>query len=184
MTRESDNRARQRERPGGENRKDGEPWEGGKQRTRESVRRNTARTGGEGKEKALAGVGRQSPGPRNGRQERSTLSEFLSPPVLDAGDVHPEVAPGERSGQDRQHCLPAALQVSASHLPESRAPVPSVSPPEWGQSRESHFPSATLEFTAQEITSDNKSTLCCVSGCAWALWSTGQRIVTFGEGSM
>lgn len=117
-------------------------------------------------------------------QERSTLSEFLSPPVLDAGDVHPEVAPGERSGQDRQHCLPAALQVSASHPPESRAPVPSVSPPEWGQSRESHFPSATLEFTAQEITSDNKSTLCCVSGCAWALWSTGQRIVTFGEGSM
>lgn len=77
------------------------------------------------KEKALDAMCRQSPDPRNGSQERSILSEFLPPAALNTGDVHPDMVPEEKSGQDKPHCLPAAPQLFASHHPESR---PGLSP--------------------------------------------------------
>lgn len=64
------------------------------------------------KEKALAGKCRQSPGPRNESQERSILSEFLPPPVLNTGDVFPDMVPEKGSGQDKpplSACCSSAL---------------------------------------------------------------------------
>lgn len=126
---------------------------------------------------------------RNGSQERSLLSEFLPPPVLNTGEKHPAVVPEEKKGQDKLQGLPGQAPGSAccssglcKSPPASRA---LLSPGSCLQShtRKSHFPPDALQFTAQEMTSD-KLILCCVSGSAWAFPSTGQKRVTFAEGCM
>lgn len=80
-------------------------------------------------------------------------------------------------------CLLLLRSVPVTPCQQS-SPVPRYLPgPLQSHTRKSHFPPDALEFTAQEITSD-KFILCCVSGSAWAFPSTGQKMVTFGEGCM
>lgn len=63
---------------------------------------------------------------RNGSQERSLLSEFLPPPVLNTGERHPAVVPEEKKGQDKLQGLPAAPQVCASHPLPAELSCPQV----------------------------------------------------------